>query len=79
MPELNPVTRKRLWYICAFLAVDAIVALYTSAAVNPADPIALPAIAFGLISGVGAGSLGAFLIATGYVPADMMKKERVRE
>lgn len=62
--ELNPVTRKRLWYIAAFLGVDGLVGLYVSASVPPADPIALPSIVFGMLCVVAAGSLASFLFAT---------------
>jgi hypothetical protein len=71
MPELNPVTRKRLWYIAVFLAFDAGVALFVSATVPPTDAFAFPAILFGLVSAVAAGSLGSFLYATRPVDKDL--------
>lgn len=64
MPELNPITRKRLLYITVFLAMDALIALYVSWTIPAADAIAMWAVAFGLISGTAAGALGAFLFAT---------------
>jgi hypothetical protein len=64
MPELNPITRKRLWYITVFLAMDAVVALALSGWLPPTNEWALPAIAFGLVSAVVAGAVGSFLIAT---------------
>ena len=80
MPELNPVTRTRLWYIAVFLAIDSVVALYISASIPPLDPIALPSIIFGLIMGVAAGSLVAFLLATKIdVDGTNLKRERTRE
>lgn len=62
--ELNPVTRKRLFYIAAFLFMDGLVALWLSSNVAPADRIALPAILFGMVQVVIAGAIGSFLFAT---------------
>ena len=64
MPELNPVTRNRLWYIAIFLAFDALISLYISATIPATDGLALPAIIFGLGSGVAAGAIISFLVAT---------------
>jgi hypothetical protein len=64
MPELNPTTRKRLWYITIFLAMDAVIALALSWWLPPTNEWAFPAIAFGLVSAVVAGAVGSFLIAT---------------
>ena len=71
MPELNPVTRTRLWYIAIFLAFDAIVALLVSSYVKPNDPLALPSILFGLVMAVGAIALGSFLYATREKPVEL--------
>ena len=78
MPELNPVTRTRLWYITAFLAMDAVVALYVAATAAPTDSIAMYSVAFGLITGTSAGALGSFLIAT-KVKIEDLRTARSRE
>jgi len=78
VPELNPVTRTRLWYIVIFLAFDAVVALGVSAYVPPTDTMAIYAIGAGLIMGVIAGAIGSFLIATRKEEVNL-RAERQRE
>jgi len=83
MPELNPITRKRLWYIVIFLLLDGIVALYVSAITPPTDAIAFYAVALGLVSVVIAGAVGSFLVATSPAAVKFIKgifgNSRVRE
>jgi uncharacterized membrane protein HdeD (DUF308 family) len=78
MPELNPTTRKRLWYIAAFLLLDGIVSMYICAGTPSTDPLAWPSLIFGLVSLVVAISIGAVLFATKVVPKDLFA-ERSRE
>lgn len=69
--ELNPDTRRKLWMITAFLAIDGIVALYASYILDPASPWAFPAIIFGMIMVVSAGSVGSMLVATRVAPKEL--------
>ena len=78
MPELNPVTRKRLWYIAAFLFLDGVVSLWVASSVPPTDPWAIPSVAFGLITVVASGAMGSFLIAT-RIKVDDLRAQRSRE
>lgn len=71
MPELNPITRRRLLYITIFLAMDALIALYVSWTIPATDALAIWSVAFGLVSGTAAGALGAFLFATRVVTKDL--------
>ena len=64
MPELNPVTRSRLWYIAIFLLLDTVVACYIGSILPPLSEYALPATIFGLLTGVGVAALVPFLLVT---------------
>ena len=64
MPELNSVTRQRLWYITAFLVADGMIALVAGIALPGDNPWALPAFVLGLVQIVAGGSIGSFLYAT---------------
>ena len=63
--QLNPVTRRRLVYILAFLLIDAIVALYVALS-DPSGAASLPAFGFGFITLVAAGTVGSILIVERY-------------
>lgn len=78
MPELNPVTRTRLWYIVIFLAMDGIAAYYASSIIPPTNTLALVAWAVAALSVVGAVSLASFLIATRKMTTEL-KSQRSRE
>ena len=79
IPELNPITRRRLWYIAAFLGIDGIVSLYVATTVPPSDGLALPSILFGLVMLVAAGSIGSVLVATKIGNDTDLKRQRTRE
>ena len=79
MPELNSVTRTRLWYITGFLFADGIVALCAGIALPGDNPWALPAFALGLVSIVAGGAIGSFLFATREVSQDDLYAKRTRE
>lgn len=78
MPELNPVTRKRLWYIAAFLLIDGIVSFWICGTIPATDPLAFPSFAFAMLSLLVGACIAAMLISTRVVPADMFKS-RSRE
>lgn len=63
--QLNPVTRRRLVYILAFLLIDAAVALYV-AFTDPNGAASLPAFAFGFIMLAAAGTVGSILFVERY-------------
>lgn len=76
--RLNPVTRKRLWYIAAFLLFDGIVSLGVAATVPPTDVWALPSIAFGLVTVVAGGAMVSFLVST-KINVNNLGSQRSRE
>lgn len=78
MPELNPVTRTRLWYIVAFFVIDCAVSFYASATMDPANGFALWAWISGAAFALFAACIAAMLIATRVVPENL-KQERKRE
>jgi len=63
--KLNPVTRRRLIYILAFLLFDAVVAMYVALS-DPSGTASLPAFGFGFITLVAAGTVGSILIVERY-------------
>jgi hypothetical protein len=63
--QLNPVTRRRLWYILAFLLIDAVVALYVAFS-DPNGAASLPAFGFGFVMLAAAGTVGSILFVERY-------------
>jgi hypothetical protein len=63
--QLNPVTRKRLVYILAFLLIDAVVALYVAFA-DPNGAASLPAFGFGFVMLAASGTVASILIVEKY-------------
>lgn len=59
--RLNPVTRKRLYYILAFLLIDAAVALYAALS-DPNGAASLPAFGFGVLMLAASGAVGSILV-----------------
>lgn len=59
--QLNPVTRKRLYYILAFLLIDAAVALYVALS-DPNGAASLPAFGFGFVMLAASGTVGSILV-----------------
>jgi hypothetical protein len=80
MPELNSVTRKRLWYITAFFAIDGFLALCGGIALPADNSLALPAFVLGLAQLVlVAIPLGSFLFATRPTQKEDLYAPRRRE
>jgi hypothetical protein len=79
MPELNPVTRMRLWYITLFFAADGLIALCAGIALPGDNPWAIPAFVLGAVSFVAGGAIGSFLFATREVQKDDIHAVRRRE
>ena len=63
--QLNPVTRKRMIYILAFLLLDTAVALYVAFS-DPYGGASLPAFGFAVISLAAAGTIASILIVEKY-------------
>jgi hypothetical protein len=79
MPELNSVTRTRLWYIVAFFAADGMLALVGGMALPADNPLALPATVLGIAQLVlVAIPLGSFLFATRPVSKEDLHAPRRR-
>jgi hypothetical protein len=80
MPELNPITRQRYWYIVAFLAMDAAVALGLEqfGYISTASPYAFWLFVLGIASALSAACLGAVLYMLAEQPVDL-KAARQRE
>jgi hypothetical protein len=76
--RLNPTTRKRLWYIAVFLAMDSIAAFYASSIMVPSDVLALVAWFIAALSVVGCISLVSFLVVT-REGVESLKSQRSRE
>ena len=79
MPELNSVTRSRLWYITLFLQADGLVALCAGITLPADSSWALPAFVLGMVQIVAGGALGSFLFATREVPKEDIHAVRRRE
>jgi hypothetical protein len=78
LPELNPVTRTRLWYINVFLMMDMVGAIYAGASLPPTSGYAFPAMIFGFLAGAGVLGLSLFLILTDKKEVNL-KAQRSRE
>ena len=77
MPELNPVTKQRLWYIVVFLLLDGIVSMLIGY-INPASGFALPAVIFSFLNFVAAITIGCLIYA--FRPGqENLKSARSRE
>lgn len=79
MPELNPVTRMRLWYITLFFAADGLIALCAGISLPSDSSWALPAFVLGLVQIVAGGAIGSFLFATREVQKEDLHAVRRRE
>ena len=80
MPELNPTTRTRLWYIVILLVMDAAVLLGLEQLnyIETTSPYALPLFMIGIFSVLVAACVGAFLLVTRPEQVDL-KAMRQRE
>jgi hypothetical protein len=78
MPEIHPETRKKLWYIAAFFAIDCAISFYASMTMDPANGYALYAWVSGAMFALFAACITAMLVVTRVAPEDL-KQNRVRE